>query len=120
MPMQVCAACMSAITIKWALQDLNLFRWVVPTSFRFVTSGNNSCRCLCLGSRAVQHRVASVLYGSVQHGGTFEAPEFKATRSPVNLSGPFNDVSTARASAARAEFRNAPPAQAIVSASESP
>src|SRR5262249_43937444 len=47
---------------------------VALTSFQFGTSSNNLCCSLALYSRAMWRRVAPVLYGMVQHGGTIEAP----------------------------------------------
>jgi hypothetical protein len=39
-----------------------------------------SCCCLSLHTRVILHRVATVLYGMVLHGGTYEAPDLPARR----------------------------------------
>src|SRR5262245_41469988 len=45
---------------------------VALTSLQLDTSSNNLCCSLALHPRAMWHRVALVLYGIVQHGGTID------------------------------------------------
>jgi hypothetical protein len=48
-----------------------------------------------LAPSAMLHRVADVLYGVVQHGGTYEAPLLPSP-APDNVSGPPHDLAFAR------------------------
>ena len=48
-----------------------------------------------LAPSAMLHRVAAVLYGMVQHGGTYEAPRLLFP-TPDNVSGPPHDLAFTR------------------------
>jgi len=78
---KVCNYCSALNLQKWTLQDLNLFTSLVATPTPSTTFASNSFPLNALPSANTWHRVAKILYQVVQHGGTFEAPDFWPTRS---------------------------------------